>query len=113
MKNKFAYTGKITYDYSAEIGNYNMNIVLTNERKKHILGRHPEMKNYIPFLIDYVNNPNEYRLDKGNRDTLNVIRNLDKKYQIFITVKFAKKEDEKNSSIISARYQYIRKNKKG
>ena len=63
IKDKFAYVGKIAYDYSKEIKSYNPIIVLTKERENHILKRHPEMKQYIPYLMDYVKNPYFIKLD--------------------------------------------------
>lgn len=112
IKNKFAYIGKITYDYSGIIGNYNTTIVLTKERESHILKRHPEMKNYMFKLIEYINSPDDIFLDKKYDDTKNIIKYVDKNSFIFITVKFAKASDFILTSIISARYQHSRKNKK-
>ncbi|MDE5546291.1 MAG: hypothetical protein K2I88_02380 [Anaeroplasmataceae bacterium] len=112
IKDKFAYFGKITYDYSNEIKNYNNTIVLTKERENHILERHPEMKIYISELIEYINSPDVILSDKKYNDTKNIIKYVEEKSFIFITVKFAKPDDLVLSSIISARYQIIRKNKK-
>ena len=112
IKNKFAYISKITYDYSEIIGDYNTTIVLTQERKSHILKRHPEMNNYMFKLIEYINSPDDILLDKKYDDTINIIKYIDKNSFVFITVKFAKASDFILTSIISARYQHNRKNKK-
>ncbi|MBD5390819.1 hypothetical protein HDR67_02305 [bacterium] len=105
----FSLKGKIIYDYSKEIANYKVSIILTKERKKHILERHPEMEKYIPNLLEYINNPSNIISDKNNRNTKNVIKNIDENSFLFITVKFANKNDLFLTSIISARYQTKKK----
>ncbi|MDE6414024.1 MAG: hypothetical protein K2K48_01290 [Anaeroplasmataceae bacterium] len=111
IKDKFAYVGKIAYDYSKEIKSYNPIIVLTKERENHILKRHPEMKQYIPYLMDYVNNPDFIKLDKTYNDTRNLIKILDEHSYLYITVKFSSNVLKK-TSIISARYMTIKNKKK-
>lgn len=101
--------GKIQYDYSKFVGDYNKKIVLTNEREKHIEMRHPEMKSYISKLFEYINNPSKIEDDKNYKDTKNIKYYLDDKHEIVITIKFAEKNSNKFSSIISARYQRRRK----
>lgn len=101
--------GKIQFDYTKLVGKYNEKIVLTKERENHIETRHPEMKDYVSKLFNYINNPSKVEDDKNYKDTKNIKYYLDNKHEIVITIKFAKKDSNKFSSIISARYQRRRK----
>ena len=105
-KCKEYYKSIIRYNYSNSIDfKYKKEIVLTRERINHI-SKHVAFLPYLSRIFDYINHPDEVLIYKNNpNNTRNIIKNLDDHRRLFITVRFATKDEMFYSSIISARYE--------
>ena len=102
----FEYRGinKLTNQYLNRIYD-NKNIVLTKERKNHILESHPEVKLSEKVLYNCINNPDymceDISTTRNNPNTYNCIKSIGDGKNIFITLKMSISAN-KDNSIISA-----------
>ena len=104
--------GILETDFSKSLPNIkkiDRTIVLTKERKKHILDRHPEVEKYINDLISYVNSPDKVSIDNKKADTINVKKYISSSQYLFITIRLVNENNELSNSIISARIQTEKK----
>ena len=107
--------GILETDFSKSLPNIkkiDRTIVLTKERKKHILDRHIEIRPHIPHLIEYINSPDGVEVDEKSSNTLNIYKFIDKKHAIYITIKFNELNSNNSNSIITARYMNKKRIKK-
>ena len=113
--NEYSDYGTLRKDYSKHLPNIkkvDKTIVLTKDREKHILERHPELKEKIGKLLQYINNPDGVEIDKKHNNTLNVYKFVDDEHVIYISVKFTEATSNLSNSIITARYMNKKRIKK-
>ncbi len=89
-----------------DISKYNINIttttnevILTDERKWHILKRHPEVKPYINKINEILSNPDNVYLETKKENTLWLIKKYDQNVKITLKLQVIKNKKYKNSII--------------
>ncbi len=101
------YIGKID---KKKIGEYSKTIltddvILTEERRKHMIEHHPELGyNDINYIKKVLKNPDFIFQDRKNCDTLLIIKNVienDKIYRMVIKLNTNSSIQDKSNSIIS------------
>ena len=94
-----------------DISKYNINIttttnevILTDERKWHILKKHPEVKPYINKINEILSNPDNVYLETTKENTLWLIKKYDQNIKITLKLQVVKNKKYKNSIL---QMQYI------
>ena len=89
-----------------DISKYNINIttttnevILTDERKWHILKRYPEVKPYINKINEILSNPDNVYLETKKENTLWLIKKNDQNVKITLKLQVIKNKKYKNSII--------------
>lgn len=101
---KYEYIGKLDKEKLGKYNIINEDIVLTNERKKHIYQNHlNDFDKIIGNITNVILNPSEIIEDLKNKDTIFIIGKLDKD-NLNVIVKLNTIEDKKHpkNSIMTA-----------
>lgn len=69
-------------EYSNDIITTTNDVVLTSERKRHIIDRHPEVEKYFDNIKDILKNPDRVFKQLDKEDTLWIIKELDDNIKI-------------------------------
>lgn len=105
--------------YTDQMQTTSKDVILTNERKKHIIDRHPEVEKYISKINEIISNPDRVFKQLDKEDTIWLIKQLDDNIKVTIKLNTinSKQKDYKNSIIQmqlmkqSRIENYIKKNK--
>nr|DAU06887.1 MAG TPA: nuclease [Caudoviricetes sp.] len=103
-KVRYSEIGKINDKWNLPFNIVNKDIILMEERKKHIQERHPEVTKYIKELPNIVTNPDQIYKENGRKDTIWMLKEYDKNIKIAIKINTEAKSNYKNSII---QMQYI------
>lgn len=104
-KVKYSKIGKINDKWNLPFNIVNKDIVLMEERKKHIQQRHPEVMKYIKELPNIVTNPDQIYKENARKDTIWILKEYEKNVKIAIKINTEAKSNYKNSII---QMQYIK-----
>lgn len=85
--------------YNIDITTTTNEVILTDERKWHILKRHPEVKPYINKISEILSNPDNVYLETTKENTLWLIKKYDKNVKITLKLQVVKNKKYKNSII--------------
>lgn len=85
--------------YNINITTITDEVILTDERKWHILKRHPEVKPYINKISEILSNPDNVYLETTKENTLWLIKKYDKNVKITLKLQVVKNKKYKNSII--------------
>ena len=104
--NSFYFYTKCMKIGAFDISKYDINIttitnevILTNERKWHILKSHPEVKPYINKINDILSNPDNVYLETTKENTLWLIKKYNHNVIITLKLQVVKNKKYKNSII--------------
>lgn len=107
VKKGVKYIGKIDTNKLGEYKNKVItdDVVLTDERIKHIQQRHPgDFEEYIDYVPDIIYNPDYIVEDKDNEDTVLCLKTIiekGKKVQVVVKLSTNFEENEKSNSILT------------
>lgn len=101
------YIGKIDKNkigkYKDKVTTYD--VIITNERIKHIQTRHPgDYEKYISYISDIIENPDYILEDKDNIDTMLFLKTMkyeNKKIQVVIKLQTNNEKDSMSNSILT------------
>lgn len=86
--------------------NADIDIVLTGERRDHILARHPELAAYLGQLLGLISNPDEVQRNKHDPDMAIFYKRLTGEHYLRAAVLLQRAGSRRQHSIISARLAY-------
>ena len=85
--------------YSKEIKTATTDVVLFEERINHIKERHPEVIQYIKYIPRIIKNPDMVFKELKRKDTIWIIKKINKNIKITIKLNTSNNEKLKNSII--------------
>lgn len=88
--------------YSDKFQTTTDDVILTPERKQHIIDRHPEVIEYIDKLEDILNNPSKIYEQLSKEDTIWIVKEYDKNIKVTLklnTVSNLREKGYKNSIV--------------